>query len=435
MAIAVPASAASRSNIVPLGIIGLLFFIFGFVTWLNGSLIPFLKIICQLTYFEALFVTFVFYIAYTVFALPMSAILLRTGYRNGMALGLVIMAIGALLHIPAAYAASFPVFLLGLFVLASGLTILQTASNPYIVMLGPLESAATRISIMGIVNKLAGVIVPLVFSALILSDVGDPAALATSAISAPELAALAGRMVVPYLVMAVVLLALAMLVWFAPLPPMPPEEAESSSDGRGSILHFPNVVLGALTLFAYMGLEVLAGDTIGLFGSSLGVASFATLTSYTMAFMVLGYLIGVFCIPRYLSQRNALIGSGIAGLLAVLGILICSPQSSAVAHTLWGWSGVPTVPDPVFFVAFMGMAHALVWPTVWPLALQGLGRFTAKGSALLIMAISGGAVIPLLFGRLAASTGNVQLCYWLAAPCYLMILFYGIKGHKIRRWG
>lgn len=434
MAIAVPVSTVSRSNILPLGIMGLLFFIFGFVTWLNGSLIPFLKIICHLSYFEALFVTFAFYIAYTVFALPMSAILLRTGYRKGMALGLGIMAVGALLHIPAAYAASFPVFLLGLFVLGSGLTILQTASNPYIVLLGPIESAAMRICAMGIVNKTAGVIVPLVFTALILSDVGDPAALVASVISAPERAELAGRMVLPYLAMALVLLGLAALVWFAPLPKIEPDEGDGSSDDYGSILHFPNVVLGALTLFAYMGLEVLAGDTIGLFGSSLGVAAFATLTSYTMTFMVLGYLIGVCFIPRYLSQRTALIASGIAGLLAVIGILVSSPQSSAVASILWGWSGVPTVPDPVFFVAFMGMAHALVWPTVWPLALQGLGRFTAKGSALLIMAVSGGAVIPLLFGRLAGSTGDVQLSYWLAAPCYLMILFYAVKGHKIRRW-
>lgn len=434
MATAVSVSAAPRSNIAPLGIIGLLFFVFGFVTWLNGSLIPFLKIICHLTYFEALFVTFAFYIAYTVFALPMSAILLRTGYRNGMALGLGIMAVGALVHIPAAYSASFPVFLLGLFVLGTGLTILQTASNPYIVLLGPIESAATRICIMGIVNKMAGVIVPLVFTALILSDVGDPAALATSAISATGLAALAARMVIPYLSMALVLLALAALVWFAPLPPIEPDEGGGGSDGYGSILHFPNVVLGALTLFAYMGLEVLAGDTIGLFGSSLGVAAFATLTSYTMAFMVLGYLIGVFFIPRYLSQRAALIASGIAGLLAVIGTLVSSPQSSAIARMLWGYSGIPTVPDPVFFVAFMGMAHALVWPTVWPLALQGLGRFTAKGSALLVMSISGGALIPLLFGRLAGSTGNVQLSYWLAAPCYLVILFYAVKGHKIRRW-
>lgn len=373
--------------------------------------------------------TSVFYIAYTVMALPMASILARTGYRNGMALGLGVMAIGALIHIPAAYSASFGVFLIGLFTLGTGLTILQTASNPYIVLLGPSESAAARISIMGIVNKGAGVIVPLLFASLILHDLGDPAALAKTAAS-PELRAdLAQRLVVPYLVIAVVLASLIALVRFAPLPDVVPPAAEKDD---GSILHYPHLLLGAATLFFYMGLEVMAGDTIGIFGAELGVNGFATLTSYTMAWMVVGYILGIILIPRFISQRQALIGSGIAGIIVTIAIMTSNPQSSAVSAAVWGWTGLAPIPDPIFFVALMGLAHALVWPCVWPLAIEGLGRHTARASAILIMAISGGAIMPLLFGWMERVTG-VQDAYVVALPCYAMILYYGWRGYRAGR--
>ncbi len=424
-------SRSASGNAVPLAIIGGLFFIFGFVTWLNGSLIPFLKIICHLDTFEALLVTFAFYIAYTVMALPMSAILSRTGYRDGMAVGLGIMAVGALIHIPAAYAASFPLFLLGLFTLGAGLTILQTASNPYIVLLGPIESAAARISIMGVVNKGAGVIVPMVFTALILGNLGDPAMLAKNVQGAAAEHALAARLVVPYLCMAVALAALVGVVRFAPLPEIAPPVADHDHGGDGIFRH-PHLILGVVTLFAYVGLEVLAGDTIGLFGSHLNVPQFTTLTSFTMAFMVIGYVIGIVAIPRFVTQRLALALCGVAGLLITLGIVFSAPSSSAVSAVVWGWLGLRTIPDPVFFVALLGLANALVWPTVWPLALDGLGRHTARASALLIMAISGGAVIPLLFGWIANKTGMMQQSYWIAAPCYLMIVYYALKGSQIR---
>lgn len=424
------ATPPQHSQTVPLMIIGVLFFIFGFVTWLNGSLIPFLKIICELTTIEALLVTFVFYIAYTVMALPMASILARTGYRNGMALGLGVMAVGALIHIPAAYSASFGVFLVGLFTLGTGLTILQTASNPYIVLLGPSESAAARISIMGIVNKGAGVIVPLLFASLILHDLGDPEALAKTAAS-PELRAdLAQRLVVPYLVIAAVLTALIALVRFAPLPDVVPPAADKDDDG--SIFHYPHLLLGAATLFFYMGLEVMAGDTIGLFGAKLGVSGFATLTSYTMGFMVVGYILGIALIPRFISQRQALIASGIAGMIVTIAIMTSNPQSSAISQAIWGWTGIPAVPNPIFFVALMGLAHALVWPCVWPLAIEGLGRHTARASAVLIMAISGGAIMPLVFGW-AERFNGLQGAYIVALPCYAMILYYGWRGYRAGR--
>lgn len=427
----------SGSSLLPMAIIGGLFFIFGFVTWLNGSLIPFLKILCDLNDFQALLVTFVFYIAYTVMALPMSVVLRRTGYRDGMAIGLAIMALAALVFIPAAQTGSYPVFLLALFGLGTGLTILQTASNPYVVKLGPVDSAATRIAIMGIINKSAGVLAPMAFTALVLSGLADFNSEAVSQLGESERAAkmaeVADRLVAPYLYMAALLFLLVGLVKFSRLPDI--EDSNSrDSELKSGIWQFPQVVLGALALFAYVGVEVIAGDTIGLYGERLGVANFSSLTSYTMAFMVVGYLIGVFGIPRFISQQRALLGSAIAGGLCVLGVLFSSPESTAVAAVLWGWSGIPVIPDSVTFVALMGLAHALVWPSVWPLALEGLGRFTAQGSALLIMGIAGGAVIPLIYGKIAEVSGSTVTGYWVALPCYLFILFYALKGHRLRSW-
>lgn len=431
-AVSLDRSRRTTGNAVPLAIIGVLFFIFGFVTWLNGSLIPFLKIICDLTTFEALLVSFVFYIAYTVLALPMAAILKRTGYRNGMGIGLATMAAGSLIHIPAAYAASFPMFLLGLFTLGAGLTILQTAANPYIVLLGPIESAASRISVVGIINKGAGVIVPLVFATLVLKDLGDPRLLAQTIMTPEGKHMLAARLVVPYLVMAIVLLALVALIRLAPLPEITPDPDPAADRIARKLADHPYMLLGAVTLFFYMGVEVMAGDTIGLFGAELGVKGFATLTSYTMGFMVCGYILGIVLIPRYVGQRTVLIACGIAGILVSLGIQLSSPGSSAMSAALWGWSGLPAIPDPIFFVAAMGLAHALVWPTVWPLAIDGLGALTARASAVLVMAIAGGAIMPLVFGAIAGRFG-VQQGYWLAIPCYAAIVFYGWKGCRIGR--
>ncbi len=419
-----------HSSLLPMLIIGTLFFIFGFVTWLNGSLIPFLKIICELNDFQALLVTFAFYIAYTTMAYPMSFILTKTGYKNGMAIGLGIMAAGALLFIPAAFSAQFPIFLAALFTLGSGLTILQTASNPYIVLIGPPESAAMRISIMGVINKGAGIIAPLVFTALIFSDLSS---FSKGTLSAIEIDLLADKLIVPYLVMAAILTGLIFLVLFSSLPEIGINKTEEEGE-KTNIFHYPQVVLGAAALFAYVGVEVVAGDTIGLFGQSLGVANFTALTSYTMFFMVLGYLIGIIAIPKYLSQEKALIYSAVGGALTILALLFSSAENSSISTILWGWSSIATIPDPVALVALLGLSHALVWPSIWPLALRGLGKFTAQGSALLIMSIAGGAIIPLVFGQAVQLGGDMQFAYAVTLPCYLFIFYYAIIGHKIRSW-
>ncbi|MDF1879234.1 sugar MFS transporter [Sulfurimonas sp. SAG-AH-194-C20] len=415
-----------KSSLIPMIIIGILFFIFGFVTWLNGSLIPFLKVICTLSDYEALFVTFAFYIAYTVMALPMAYLLDITGYKKGMSYGLALMSVGSLLFIPAALNSEFIFFLVALFTLGSGLTLLQTASNPYIVLVGPIESAAMRISIMGLINKSAGVLAPVIFSVVIFSGIGS-----VEDLSAVEIDTLAQKLIIPYGVMSFVLFLLAMFVHFSAL-----EELEFIEDeyDESSIFSFPRLVLGALALFFYVGIEVIAGDTIGLYAQSIGVINVTVLTSYTMVFMVISYLVGVFFIPKYLSQEKALVGSAILGIVLLVGVAFSSTTEFYISQFLWGWSGITTLPNSVTFVALLGLSNALVWPTIWPLALEDLGKHTAKGSALLIMAIAGGALLPLAFGKLAQLGGSMQEAYLYGIICYGVILFYGLKGHKISVW-
>lgn len=426
------------ASFMPMFIVGTLFFIFGFVTWLNGSLIPFLQIACELTHMEAYLVTMAFYISYTVMALPMSVILRRTGYRKGMMLGLIIMAVGSLIFIPAAEARMFSIFLVALFVLGTGLTILQTASNPYIVHIGPHETAAVRISIMGLMNKGAGIVAPLVFTAFILSDMSqfteEHLATLDPAHKIAELEALSSRLVMPYLVMAGMLLVLAGLVHFSPLPEIEAEEDGDNVPSRKVTQH-PNLILGVVALFFYVGVEVIAGDTIGLFGKEMGVTNFGQLTSYTMVFMVTAYIVGMMVIPRWIKQETALVISAILGLLLSILVMFGSGESYAVWNALFAWTGVPGIPNVVLFIALLGFANALVWPAIWPMALAGLGSLTSTGSALLIMAISGGAIFPFLYGAIADTTGDSQSAYWIMIPCYLFILFYALKGHKLKSWG
>ena len=411
----------------PMFIMGLLFFIFGFVTWLNGSLIPFLKVLCELSDTQALLVTFAFYISYTVMALPMAYLLEKVGYRDGMAIGLGVMAVGSLLFIPAAQNTSYMLFLVALFMLGSGLTILQNASNPYIVFLGDVKSAAMRISVMGIINKSAGVMVPFLFSSLVLS--GMPSL--DKPLSPEEIEQLSNALVTPYMLMAGVLVGLVFLIKLSHIPEIAFEKTE---EVKGSIFAYPKVVLGSVALFFYVGIEVIAGDTIGLYAQSLGVQNATTLTSFTMAFMVMAYVVGVVAIPRFLSQQKALTLSAFLGIFFTLGIVFSSTTSQTLSAVLWGWSGLPLVVDSVVFVALLGLSNALVWPTIWPLALDGLGAMSAKGSALLIMAISGGALLPLAFGGLSTLFGEMQFAYSIALVCYGFILLFALKWHKMESW-
>lgn len=417
---------ASRTNLIPIIIIGVFFFIFGFVTWLNGTLIPYLRIACELDTFQSMFVAFAFYISYFVMALPSSWILKLTGFKKGMMLGLLVMAAGALIFIPAATTRTYGLFLTGLFVIGTGLSILQTASNPYITILGPIESAAKRISIMGICNKVAGFLAPIVLGAIILSDADKLIVELQSldaAAKAIRLDEIATRVINPYIIMALVLTGLALMVRFSPLPEVEMEQngngATVPTEDRKNILLYPNLVLGVIAIFLYVGVEVVAGDTLPMFGQSQGIAlsEARNFTSYTLAAMVIGYIIGVISIPKFISQSRALAISAGAGIVF-----------SIVAIFTKGYTSV-------LFIALLGLANALMWPAIWPLAIHGLGKFTKTGSALLIMGIAGGALLPLLWGRLSMihSIGHQQ-AYWIMVPCYLFILFYSLNGHRITSW-
>ena len=439
-----PPSGLARYT--PIVSIGLLFFIFGFITWLNGALIPFLQMVCELTEIQALLIAFCFYIAYVVMALPMAKILEKTGYQKGMSLGLGIIALGCALFVPAALSAWFPIFLLAQFVVGSGLTILQTASNPFIVRLGSEESAAARIAFMGLLNKAAGVLAPIIFTALVLNGLPDVNQEMLSAMAEQERAALINDMSVsliqPYIGMAIALAVLALGFTKINLPAIGEGNSEQACNVDSSlnspqadkrILQFPRLVLGAVSLFFYVGVEVVAGDTIGLYGSSLGVDNATTLTSYTMVAMVIGYAIGLVCIPRLFSQQAALLGSAVTGVLFTCAILFASDTSTSISDALWCWAGIQVLPNSVALIALLGFANALVWPAIWPLALNNLGKYTAQGSALLIMGIAGGAILPMVYGGASEWVGG-QYAYAIMLPCYCFIGYYAIWGSKKTAW-
>lgn len=424
----------SKSSFVPMAIVAVLFFILGFATWLNGSLMPYLKQILQLTPFQASLILFSFYIAVTFTALPSAWLIRKVGYKNGMALGMGIMMLAGLLFIPAAQTQIFVLFLLAQLVMGTGQTLLQTAVNPYVVRLGPEESAAARVSVMGILNKGAGVIAPMVFTALILDSFKDRVGTELSQIQIDEMA---NSLIYPYLGMAIFIGILAIAVKKSPLPELEKDEQEQGSE-KGQIkqaLAHPNLALGVVALFVYVAVEVIAGDTIGTFALTLGVENYGVMTSYTMLCMVLGYTLGIICIPRFISQPNALMVSAILGLVLTAGIVFGDSQSYAIANVLLVPFGGAQLPDTLLMIAFLGLANAIVWPAVWPLALSGMGKLTSTGSALLIMGIAGGAFGPLFWGLTSSATSlGMQGGYMVMFPCYLFILFYAVKGHKMKSW-
>jgi len=429
-AIAIPTPGAnSKSAFLPLAMIAGMFFIFGFVTWLNGSLMPYLEVVLALTPFQASFILFSFYIAVTVFSLPSSWIIRKVGYKNGMAIGLATMASAALIYIPAAKTHWFGMFLIGQFMMGAGQTLVQTAVNPYVVKMGPEESAARRISIMGILNKSAGIVAPLVFTALILGGMtGHPTTTPTPA----EIEQMASNLVMPYIYMALVIGAVAFLVKFSSLPELESEDDSSEKLPLRGALQFPNLVLGVIALFLYVGVEVIAGDTIGAYGRSIGFSNFSILTSITMTCMVIGYILGIILIPRVISQQNMLLVSAALGVFISLCIVFGNNESTSIS-SLFAFLGAPAIPNTILCIALLGLANAIVWPAIWPLALSGLGKYTATGSALLIMAIAGGAVVPVIMGALSTVIDR-QTAYIVMTPCYLFILFYAAKGYKLRSW-
>lgn len=417
----------NNKQLTSLLLIGLLFSIFGFVTWLNGTLIKFLQAACELNNRQASLVTFAFFISYFVMAMPSSAILKKTGFKNGMGLGLLVMAAGCALFIPAAMQRNYNLFLAGLFTQGLGLAILQTASNPYVTIVGPIESAATRISIMGICNKLAGALGGILLAQLLLKPLDALNKTLETVTDAAQrstlLHDLTQLIIKPYTALTFFLILVAIAIRLSPLPDVQDEGEEAATTGPARPLSsYTYLWLGALAIFAYVGVEVLAGDYIIKYGSQLALETGDTtlaglanyLTSITLFLMLGGYGVGVALIPKVISQETALRINVVCAILLSLGVVFLSGKASVIC------------------LALLGFFHAIMWPAIWPMSIKGLGRHTKTGSALLIMGIAGGAVVPLIHGAVAdANGGNLQHAFWVLLPCYAYLLFFATKGHLI----
>jgi glucose/galactose transporter len=427
-------SLTQRDTQISIMLIGMMFFIFGFVSWANSILIPYFKIACELTNFKAYLVTFAFYISYFIMSVPASYVLKSIGFKKGMMLGFWIMSIGAFIFIPAAMNRAYPIFLLGLFTLGTGLAILQTAANPYITLLGPKESAAQRISIMGICNKGAGILAPLAFAAVILkatdSDLFKSLEHMSGANRNLALNELIQRVIVPYFCVGILLFLLGLAVRFSPLPEIETdeenEETTQANSNKTSILQFPHLILGAVAIFLHVGTQVIAIDTVIGYAGSMNIQLMEAkiFPSFTLAATIFGYIIGIICIPKYVSQVNALRTCTILGLLFSFGILMTSGNAELVGLN---------VDISICFVVLLGLANSLIWAGIWPLALDGLGKFTKIGASILIMGLCGNAILPLFYGYFA-DLYDLRLAYAVLIPCYLYLIFYAIKGHKIRQW-
>jgi glucose/galactose transporter len=422
VAAAAPAGGAA-SLARSIAIAGGLYFIIGFFTWLNGPLITFVRLAFDLDDVNSFLVLMVFYLSYFVLALPASWILKLTGLKKGLSVALTVMAVGAAMFGEFATRRWYPGALTGLFVIGGGLALLQTAINPYVSILGPIDGAARRIALMGICNKAAGIAAPLVIGALVLGGIGDLAA-TLQGTTGPARAALldgfAAKIHAPYLVMAAILLVAAVGVLRSPLPDLQVAEANPDDDGAveggRSIFSFPHLWLGVLCLFVYVGVEVMAGDAIGAYGRAFGLPLDQTkfFTAFTLAAMLAGYLAGLVFTPKIVSQAAYLRASAVMGLVLVGGAFLTKGYVS------------------VGFVAALGFANAMMWPAIFPLAIRGLGKATETGSALLIMGIAGGAIIPQAFAVLKQHLDFQAVFAGLMAPCYLYILYYAWLGFRAR---
>jgi glucose/galactose transporter len=432
---AIEASAVSkRQTFISIFIIGLLFFIFGFVSWLNSILIPYFKIACELTNFESYLVTFAFYISYFIMSVPSAFLLKKVGFKKGMMIGFWTMALGAFIFVPAALTRTYEIFLFALFTIGAGLAVLQTAANPYITILGPKESAAQRISVMGICNKGAGIIAPLIFAAVVLkaTDTTLFKELSTMDEAARNAALdeLIRRVIIPYTCAGTVLFILGLIVRNSPLPEIDTEhespEVATANIDKKSIFQVPHLLLGALAIFLHVGTQVIAIDTVIGYANSMHISLLEAkvFPSYTLFATICGYILGIICIPKFIKQVNALRLCTLLGTLLTLLIIYTRGQINFLNHT---------ADISIWFVVLLGLANSLVWPGIWPLALDGLGRFTKLGASIMIMGLCGNALLPLFYGYFA-DLYTLRLAYWVLFPCYLYLVFYAFYGHRIRRW-
>lgn len=427
-------SLTKRDTAISILIIGCLFFIFGFASWVNAILIPYFRIACELTNFQSYLVTFAFYISYFIMSVPASYLLKRVGFKKGMMFGFWIMAAGAFIFVPAAMTRTYGIFLLGLFTIGVGLAVLQTAANPYITVLGPRERAAQRISIMGICNKGAGILAPILFAAVILkaTDTDLFKMLDTMSVAEKEatLDEFIRRVILPYTCVGAVMVALGLMIRFSPLPEINTEieslEVAAANSSKKSIVEFPHLILGAIAIFLHVGTQVIAIDTIIGYANSMNIdlLEAKVFPSYTLAATILGYVIGIICIPKFISQVNALRICTLMGVVFTLLIVTITGRVTWLGHA---------ADVSIWFVVLLGLANALVWAGIWPLALDGLGRFTKVGASVMIMGLCGNAIMPLFYGYLADAY-NVRYAYVVLLPCYLYLAFYAFYGYRLRSW-
>ena len=415
-----------KEYILSLVMLASLFFIFGLVSWVNSILVPYFKVACDLkTGFQSYLVTFAFYIAYLVMTIPAALLLNRTGLKKGGVIGLLILALGAMLFWPAALTRTYGLFLLALFTMGTALAILQTVANPFVTIIGPEESAARRISVMGVCNKFAGIIAPLVFAALVIRP-QDKATMdligqgsMTGQAKEAALDELVRGVIPPYIVLAILLVIFAFVFRYSALPDINPgRDNLSSSEGtdRKSIFSYPYLILGVVALFAHVGSQQITISTIISYAQSLGMDLDAAklFPSYTLGCILVGYLIGIITIPKYLSQQTALLICTITGLVLSIFVLAFPPKAS------------------IWFLVLLGIPNSLIYAGIWPLAIKGLGRWTNLGSSLLVMALCGNAIMSLLYGLEADRLGE-HAAYWLLIPCFVYMIFYAVYGHKIRK--
>ena len=433
-----PNSCKQKQYFISLTILAGMFFIFGFVSWVNSILIPYFRIACELTHFESYFVAFAFYIAYFVMAIPSGILLKKVGFKRGIMYGFMLTALGAFLFVPAALVRQFEIFLIGLFSIGTGLAILQTAANPYVTIIGPIESAARRISIMGMCNKFAGIISPLIFAALILKaddselfsliESGTLDAITKSAM----LDELIQRVIVPYAILGGLLVLAGIGIRYSILPEIntdeqnATDEKENGHNSKKSIFDFPYLILGALAIFFHVGTQVIAIDTIINYANSMGIdlLEAKVFPSYTLACTMIGYVLGILIIPKYASQTKALIICTILGLLLSFGVVFADFNVTLFGHQ---------ANISIFLLCALGFPNALIYAGIWPLSIHGLGKFTKTGSSLLIMGLCGNAILPLIYGYFA-EVYDLRIGYWILIPCYLYLIFFATKGHKINSW-
>ena len=427
-------SLSQKDTITGMIIIAFMFFMFGFTSWINAILIPYFKISFELSHVQSYLVTFAFYISYFIFSVPASFLLKKIGFKKGMMIGFWVMSCGAFLFVPAAITMTYELFLLGLFSIGAGLALLQSAANPYITILGPKERAAQRFSIMGICNKGAGILAPLLFAAVIFkatdSAMLDNISSMTQAEKDVIFRELIQRVIIPYACVGSFLFLIGLFIRFSPLPEIDTEheseELAQANSSKTSIMQFPHLVLGAFAIFLHVGTQVISIDTVISYAGTmnLNLIEAKVFPSYTLTAQICAYFIGIFFIPKFFSQLTALRVSTIFGIILTFLIIYAKGQVTFLGHT---------TDISIWFVVMLGLANSLVWAGIWPLALDGLGRFTKIGASLMIMGLVGNALLPMVYGYLV-DIFNAREAYWVLFPCYVYLVVYAFRGYRLRSW-